>query len=446
MNLRSTSFALLALTACGGPLEPGTDSDEALADTSMAALNLSPDESSAVLALVNYPGSDAKVLDDRAGLDARAAKNIIARRNGADGVTPSADDRPFASIAELDAVPYVGDAAFVHLAAYARLFPAPAGETVEGVSFSGWQAAAVVYGVNTIEPYRLDAMLDARAASGLLAARPFTTVSQLGPVAFVGVKALQRLWEEAPRFWAVMQNPSSPPPAQNQAGTYDGVTFDEATALKALELSNHATRDELVAGGLPAAPAAAIIGNRPFAHLSAVAAVGGVGTATLQALQRLAAAGQVDPLAALKAELESLTQGLLLMSETDARFFFVSAPNIGSQPITEALLRQVLAAQHDALIGQVMYVPAGTEPLSTRLEFEQYDGVQWFDHIIDNADPNDPDSLARAEQFKKLRDALTSQLTELKVYRFGRINISTFILGRTSNGALAGLLSGQVET
>ncbi|MBL8938489.1 MAG: hypothetical protein JNM69_28235, partial [Archangium sp.] len=32
------------------------------------------------------------------------------------------------------------------------------------------------------------------------------------------------------------------------------------------------------------------------------------------------------------------------------------------------------------------------------------------------------------------------------VYRFGEISISTFIVGKTKTGELAGLLTGQVET
>ena len=62
-----------------------------------------------------------------------AAQAIVAARDGHDGVSPSADDAPFADItADRRAVPYVGDAAFAKLQAYATAHPAPKGETVEG--------------------------------------------------------------------------------------------------------------------------------------------------------------------------------------------------------------------------------------------------------------------------------------------------------------------------
>ncbi|MCA9622102.1 MAG: hypothetical protein KC731_23925, partial [Myxococcales bacterium] len=58
-------------------------------------------------------------LDDEVGLDKRAAENIIAHRDGADALPETSDDDLFESIAELDAVPYVGDTALALLAAYA---------------------------------------------------------------------------------------------------------------------------------------------------------------------------------------------------------------------------------------------------------------------------------------------------------------------------------------
>ena len=74
----------------------------------------------------------------------------------------------------------------------------------------------------------------------------------------------------------------------------------------------------------------------------------------------------------------------------------------------------------------------------------------WIKDFLDdratNVDPNDPASIAQGKRFAELKAVLESQLTDLKVYRFGTISISTFIVGRTSTGELAGLLTGQVET
>ena len=119
-----------------------------------------------MLDFVNYPGTDAALLDRPVGLDARAAAEHRGRRNGADGVTPSADDQPFATLAQIDAVPYVGDAALSKLAAYAPAHPAPSAETVEGVAFAGWQSHAVVPASTPPPSADLEALLDDRARAG----------------------------------------------------------------------------------------------------------------------------------------------------------------------------------------------------------------------------------------------------------------------------------------
>ncbi len=441
------SLALVLLAACGQP-DDAVLGDDALG-TSGLALGLTAQDAAAVLALVNYPGTTSGVLDNDVMLDTRAAKNIIAARDGADAVELTADDKPYASIAALDAVPYVGDAAFERLLAFAKAHPAPADVTVEGVAFTGWQAETVTWAVNTVELGVLNGLLDDRAAANLFAARPFASVAAVGQVALVGPNALTAMRGQARTWWRAMRGgPVVTPPAGPLAGTFDGVAFDEATAAKALRLANESAREVMVANGISAAPAAAIVGNRPYTTVGQVAAVGGVGTATMQALQKWASVPPVsgDAVAQLQATLQPLTADLWMPSETDASFAFVSAKGIGSAPITDALIREKLGAQHDLLLPQVMYVDASEVSLAGRTQVEQYDGVQFLNRIIDNADPNDPDSLERAARFATLRDALTSQLTDLKVIRFGRISISVFIVGRTADGALAGLLTGQVET
>lgn len=73
----------------------------------------------ATLALVNDPAVDTPLLDDEVGLDSRAAKNIIAHRNGADGVVGTGDDDRFDTIDELDGISYVGATALALLRDYA---------------------------------------------------------------------------------------------------------------------------------------------------------------------------------------------------------------------------------------------------------------------------------------------------------------------------------------
>jgi hypothetical protein len=83
-------------------------SDGAISEGSPEALG--------VLEVVNTLSTDA--LDDDVGLDNRAAKNITKHHDGA--TTSASDDDPFDTLAELDAVPYVGPVAFGKLLDYAH--------------------------------------------------------------------------------------------------------------------------------------------------------------------------------------------------------------------------------------------------------------------------------------------------------------------------------------
>jgi phosphatidylserine/phosphatidylglycerophosphate/cardiolipin synthase-like enzyme len=77
-------------------------------------------EARAVLALVNDRRVDVATLDGEGGLHLTAATNIVAHRDGPDGVPGTADDDPYDSLAELDAVPFVGPVALARLLDLAR--------------------------------------------------------------------------------------------------------------------------------------------------------------------------------------------------------------------------------------------------------------------------------------------------------------------------------------
>lgn len=81
--------------------------------------------SDAALILGVANSASLAVLDDDVALDKRAAENIVAHRNGPDGVLGSGDDDPFDDLAELDAIPYVGPAALQALLAYAKANASP---------------------------------------------------------------------------------------------------------------------------------------------------------------------------------------------------------------------------------------------------------------------------------------------------------------------------------
>lgn len=155
-----------------------------------------------------------------------------------------------------------------------------------------------------------------------------------------------------------------------------------------------------------------------------------------------------DTLTALKAKLDPLLAGLIMPSETDASVVFLSGGKLPAGPITEATVRAQLGAQHDAQLGQVMSLVGepGDYALATRQPVEERDALEFLNRYATIDDPHDAVFAENARRFGKLRDTLTTELTDLKVFRFGEIEISTLVVGRTKSGELAALLTGQVET
>lgn len=274
----------LFVSACGADVALIDEGDLGDSETAGFGLAVSSADTVELLAFVNHSTTTGEVLDGPVGLDARAAKAIIAHRDGADGRLGTGDDDLFGSLAELDAVSYVGDAALAKLVAWALAHPVAKPETVEGVSFSAEQVSAVIWGLNQTTSDELDdAMaLDTRTASNLLRSAPYATIAQVGAVTYVGPAALTKLRDWA-SVWATKRAGTV-----TLAGTFDGVAFDEVRAQKALALSNSASAQELVNGGLPPSGAAPIVGNRPYTTLAQVAAVAGVGRATMEGLHVMA--------------------------------------------------------------------------------------------------------------------------------------------------------------
>jgi hypothetical protein len=147
-----------------------------------------------------------------------------------------------------------------------------------------------------------------------------------------------------------------------------------------------------------------------------------------------------------KTKLEAVTKDLYMPSETDAKFAFVSGQQLNGAAITPAIVRAQLGAQHDALIGTLMYVDPTEVKLAGKTTVEERPATAFLNNLATNVDPNDPASIAQGKRFAELKKTIDAQLTDVKVYRFGTVTISTVIIGRTKTGELAGLLTGQVET
>lgn len=104
---RTLACATLLLAACADAAPPDGRDD----GFETATAELTSPEIAGVLALANT--ASLTVLDVDAGLDARAARNIVDHRTGPAGL--------FDDLAELDAVPYVGPVALEQLLAHAYL-------------------------------------------------------------------------------------------------------------------------------------------------------------------------------------------------------------------------------------------------------------------------------------------------------------------------------------
>jgi hypothetical protein len=144
-------------------------------------------EARGVLALVNDETTTFELLDVGIGLDRRAAAGIV-------------EDRPFDSIAELDAVRWVGRSALGKLADYAVDNGwVPDGNailgTFDGVPFTFDEATATLELANTATEsvLRNDVGLDRRAVASILEARTIDTMSELASLYYVGSAMLQRL-------------------------------------------------------------------------------------------------------------------------------------------------------------------------------------------------------------------------------------------------------------
>lgn len=270
--MRASILSLLSLAVLTAACDPADSGDT-------DRITLSPVEVSAVLDLVNDPATDAAFLDVEVGLDHRAAANIIALRNGADGVYPSSDDHPIDTLEELETVKYVGQFAMSILRDFVNDHPAPSGALVEGVEFTAAEASAVLWGVNQATEEELDIVvkLSSDAAASLIEGAPYESMDELAAVPNVGKTTLGLLRAYSPS-WTDLSA---------LAGTFDGVEFEAHDAADALEIANHATFEQLTAGGVYASGARAIVDHRPYENLAEVAGTSGVGSSTMQALKSM---------------------------------------------------------------------------------------------------------------------------------------------------------------
>ena len=115
------SALVVTLPACTSAEDVEDGIDDAFPDGKAdGGIEEGSPEALGVLALVNDKTLTASGLKAAAGVTTRVANNITKYRNGADGAAGTADDNPFDTLAELDAIPYVGPATLDALLEAAR--------------------------------------------------------------------------------------------------------------------------------------------------------------------------------------------------------------------------------------------------------------------------------------------------------------------------------------
>ena len=126
----------------------------------------------------------------------------------------------------------------------------------------------------------------------------------------------------------------------------------------------------------------------------------------------------------LMEELEEATRGLTFMSESDYPF---EVFNWGAAEPTHEFLR--------GLTGEAAGVPVET---TTPAKF--------FRVAVSEAEWKNAEQLTAARRFQKLLRLLERNLSDLRVYRVGAINIPVYVAGRGASGNWLGVSTRVVET
>lgn len=134
------AIAVLAFAGCASDsaTEDGRD-DSFTTDGKLDGFTATPAEAAAILGVVN--SFSASKLKNDVGISTRAADNIVAVRLGDDETASTGDDEMFGSLAQLDAVPFIGPTAYQKLIDYVH-----ANNLVGTTGMRQWQSETIVNG------------------------------------------------------------------------------------------------------------------------------------------------------------------------------------------------------------------------------------------------------------------------------------------------------------
>ncbi|MCC5637525.1 nuclease A inhibitor family protein [Nostoc sp. CHAB 5844] len=129
----------------------------------------------------------------------------------------------------------------------------------------------------------------------------------------------------------------------------------------------------------------------------------------------------------LTQKLQQTSHGLLMMSESEYPFEVVFWPSQAQEPLTNEKLLQLT-----------------THPPETPIETVELD--YFFRNCAEEKEWHDEIQKQDVQKFQTLIKTLKDNLTDIKVYRLGTIDIDVYIIGKTSSGDLAGISTKVVET
>jgi hypothetical protein len=130
LSIPAVAFAALVSAGCAGDGQPPAEDGEHDEFINSGGVREGTPEAAGVLRLVNT--ANGQTLFGKVGIPARAASAIWDHRSGPDGQWRTADDHKFETLAELDALSWVGKTVFQKLLAYARTHGYVPGARIEG--------------------------------------------------------------------------------------------------------------------------------------------------------------------------------------------------------------------------------------------------------------------------------------------------------------------------
>ncbi|MBE9206648.1 nuclease A inhibitor family protein [Nostoc sp. LEGE 06077] len=126
-------------------------------------------------------------------------------------------------------------------------------------------------------------------------------------------------------------------------------------------------------------------------------------------------------------KLKQTSHSLLMMSESEYPFEVVSW----------------IGETQDTLTNQKLLQLTG-HPLETPIEIVDLD--DFFRNSAEEKEWHDEIQKQDVQKFQSLVQTLKDNLTNIKVYRLGRIDIDVYIIGQTTSGDLAGISTKVIET